>query len=81
MVHNIVFFRFQIPQRMRLNKEQRIEIIPRAGSGRSRMVADAFNRRHGTNITHETVAKLIGKHKNWTCNRSSEMRSKTYSQQ
>lgn len=46
---------------MRLNKEQRIEIILRAGSGSIRKVAIEFNRKHGTNITHDTVAKLIRK--------------------
>ena len=48
---------------MRLTKEQRIEIILMAGSGSSRMVALNFNRKHGTNITHDTVAKLISKFK------------------
>ena len=48
---------------MRLTKEQRIEIILMAGSGNSRMVALNFNRKHGTNITHDTVAKLISKFK------------------
>ena len=46
---------------MHLTKEQRIEIILMAGSGSSRMVALNFNRKHGTNITHDTVAKLISK--------------------
>ena len=45
---------------MRLNTEQRIEIILGTGSGSSRMAASAINRKHGTNITHDTVAKLIG---------------------
>ena len=45
---------------MSLNKEQRIEIILRAGSGSSHMVANEFNRKHGMNITHDTVEKLIG---------------------
>ena len=44
-------------------KEQQIEIILMAGSGSSRMVALNFNRKHGTNITHDTVAKLISKFK------------------
>ena len=48
---------------MRLTKEQRIEIILMAGSGSSLMVALNFNRKHGTNITHDTVAKLISKFK------------------
>ena len=48
---------------MRLTKEQRIEIILMAGSGSSRMVALNFNRKHGTNITHDTAAKLISKFK------------------
>ena len=48
---------------MRLTKEQRIEIILMAGSGSSRMVALNLNRKHGTNITHDTVAKLISKFK------------------
>ena len=54
-------FTFQIPQRMRLNKEQQIEIILRAGSRSNRMIANIFNGKHGTNITHDNVAKRIGK--------------------
>ena len=38
---------------MRLTKEQRIEIILIAWSGSSHMVALNFNRKHGTNITHD----------------------------
>ena len=48
---------------MRLTKEQRIEIILMAGSRSSCMVALNFNRKHGTNITHDTVAKLNSKFK------------------
>ena len=46
---------------MRLTKKQRIEIILMAGSGSSRMVALNFNKKHGRNITHDNVAKLISK--------------------
>ena len=48
---------------MRLTNEQRIEIILMAGSGSNRMVAAEFNGKHGTSITHNTVAKLICKFK------------------
>ena len=44
---------------LRLNKEQRIEIILRAGSGSSRMVANVLSRKHGPNNTHYAVARLI----------------------
>ena len=50
---------FQIPQMMHSNNERRIEIILRAGLASSRMVANTLNRKHGTNITHNTVAKPI----------------------
>lgn len=43
---------------MPLNKKQEIKIILIAGSTSSRMVASAFNIKHGTSIT---VAKLIVK--------------------
>ena len=59
----VYFFLFEIPWKMRLTKEKRIEIILMAGSGSSRMVALNFNRKHGTNITNNTVAKLISKFK------------------
>jgi len=45
-----------------------------AGSGSSRMVAMKFNRKHGTNITHNTVAKLINKLKK-TENVADQLRS------
>ena len=59
----VYFFFFEIPWKMRLTKEQRIDIILMAGSGSSRMVALNFNRKHGTNITHNTVTKLTSKFK------------------
>ena len=46
---------------MRLSREERIEVILMAGSGSSRKVAMEFNRKHGKNIIHDTVAKLIRK--------------------
>ena len=45
---------FMVTQRGCLNREQQIEIILRLCSGSSRMVANAFSRKHGTNITHDT---------------------------
>ena len=45
-----LFFYFDI-LKMHLNKEQQIEII----------LADGYAIRHGTNITHDTVAKNIRK--------------------
>lgn len=46
---------------MSLIKEQRIEIILMAELGSSCMVALNFNRKHGMNITRDTVAKRIRK--------------------
>ena len=46
---------------MLLTKQQRIEIILMSGS--SRKIAEEFNRKHGTSITHDTVAKLFVKFK------------------
>lgn len=46
---------------MHLNKEQQIEIILMAKSGSSCMVAIKLNRKHGMNIIHDTVTKLIRK--------------------
>ena len=57
---------------MRLNEEQRIEIILRVGSRSSRMVAIEWTKR-GTDITHDTAAKLTFQ-KNWKCYRSAQMR-------
>ena len=46
---------------MHLTNEQRIEIILMAEWGSSRMVAQNFDRKHGTSITHNTVAKFMCK--------------------
>ena len=46
---------------MHLKKEQRFQIILKASLGSSRMAVNAFNRKHRTTITHDTVKKLIGK--------------------
>ena len=40
---------------MLLTKQQRSEIILMSGS--SRKIAEEFNRKHRTSITHDTVAK------------------------
>lgn len=48
---------------MPLTKEERIDIILLAGSGTTRYVARTFNATHRTQITHDTVAKLIKKFK------------------
>ena len=47
----IYFFKYFDILKMRLNKEQRIEIILAGGPAI----------RHGTNMTHDNVAKLIRK--------------------
>lgn len=44
-----------------MNQEERVEIILGAGLGSFRIVANAFNGKHGTNIINDTVPKLIGK--------------------
>ena len=75
MVITLCFLLSQILQRMRLNEEERNEIILWVVSGYSRMVANAFNKKPGTSITHDTVEKRIGKLKNRNCHRSCEMRS------
>ena len=59
---------------MRLTNERRIEIILMAGSGSSRMVARNSNRKYGTSITHNAVAKLICKFKK-TGNNTDQQRS------
>ena len=46
---------------MHLKKEQRFQIILKASLGSSRTAVNAFNRKHRTTITHDTVKKLIGK--------------------
>ena len=43
-----------------MNKEHEIEIILRAGSGSSRVVVNALNRKHGTNITHGKKNHMYG---------------------
>ena len=47
---------------MLLTKQQRIEIVLMSGS--SRKIAEEFNRKHRTSITHDAVAKLFVKLKN-----------------
>ena len=44
---------------MSLAKEQRIEIIMIIISGSSSNIAAELDKKHGTNITHDTVAKAI----------------------
>ena len=44
---------------MSLAKEQGIKIIMMIISGSSSNIAAELNRKHGTNITHNTVAKAI----------------------
>ncbi|GBM70000.1 hypothetical protein AVEN_155706-1 [Araneus ventricosus] len=44
-------------------KKERINIILLAGNGTNRLVARTFNATHVTQITHDTVAKLIRKFK------------------
>jgi hypothetical protein len=60
--------------RMPLSKEEHIEIILMAGSGRCHKFATEFNRKPGKHITHDTVAKLIEKFKK-TENVAKQLRS------